>query len=82
MLFRSAISQKNAACFAYPVLVVLIYLYIGLFYFAWHPGWIIFLTIPLYYPFASYINSLIGKDWENDNSYDEKEGMGRDDGEE
>lgn len=78
----AAISQKNAACFAYPVLVVLIYLYIGLFYFAWHPGWIIFLTIPLYYPFASYINSLIGKDWENDNSYDEKEGMGRDDGEE
>ncbi|MCI8442286.1 MAG: hypothetical protein HFG27_07135 [Provencibacterium sp.] len=32
-----------------PIWVVLIYLYIGIFWNLWHPGWLIFFAIPLYY---------------------------------
>lgn len=45
----SAIEHRNGHLFAYPVLVVLIYLTMGFFYALWHPGWVIFLTVPLYY---------------------------------
>ena len=33
----------------YPVLVVVAYLVLGFVFHLWHPGWIIFLTIPLFY---------------------------------
>lgn len=35
--------------FPYPVLVTAVYLLLGFVFHLWHPGWIIFLTIPLYY---------------------------------
>lgn len=35
--------------FPYPLLVSLSYLVLGFFFHLWHPGWILFLTIPLYY---------------------------------
>lgn len=35
--------------FPYPVLVTALYLLMGVFLNWWHPGWIIFMTIPLYY---------------------------------
>lgn len=35
--------------FPYPILVVIIYLLIGFQFELWHPGWLLFLTIPLYY---------------------------------
>lgn len=35
--------------FPYPVLVTAAYLVLGFVFGAWHPGWIIFLTIPLFY---------------------------------
>lgn len=35
--------------FPYPVLLVFVYLVMGFFFKWWHPGWLIFLTIPLYY---------------------------------
>lgn len=35
--------------FTYPVLCVAIYLVLGLCFNLWHPGWIVFLTIPVYY---------------------------------
>ncbi|MDR0858446.1 MAG: helix-turn-helix domain-containing protein [Oscillospiraceae bacterium] len=34
---------------AFPLLVVTAYLLLGFFAGAWHPGWLIFLLIPLYY---------------------------------
>ena len=34
---------------AYPVLVVFSYLVTGFLLDNWHPGWLLFLTIPLYY---------------------------------
>lgn len=49
--------------FPYPVLCVFSYLVLGFIFGLWHPGWIIFLTIPLYYWIASII--------ENDPNYRE-----------
>ena len=35
--------------FPYPVFVTIAYLVLGFVFHQWHPGWIIFLTIPLFY---------------------------------
>ena len=35
--------------FPYPVLVTAVYLCLGVFLNLWHPGWLIFLTVPLHY---------------------------------
>ena len=56
-----AIVRKNASEFAYPVLVVMVYMYIGMVNELWHPGWIIFLTIPLYYFLSDFIRELCKK---------------------
>ncbi len=42
--------------FPYPVLAVLIYLILGFSYRWWHPGWLIFFTIPFYYWFAAAVD--------------------------
>jgi uncharacterized membrane protein (DUF2068 family) len=54
-----AIYNKDANVFAYPVLVALIYLVMGFYAHAWHPGWVVFLSIPIYYYCVSYIQSLM-----------------------
>ena len=56
-----AIARKNASEFAYPVLVVMVYMYIGMVNELWHPGWIIFLTIPLYYFLSDCFRKLCKK---------------------
>lgn len=62
-----AITKKKYDAFAYPVLVVFIYLLfgflnnLGYLHMAngwWHPGWVIFLTIPLYYTIGSSIRKV------------------------
>ena len=30
-----------------PIMVTLIYLILGFFFHLWHPGWLVFLAIPL-----------------------------------
>ena len=35
--------------FPYPVLVTVLYLLLGFAGHWWHPGWLVFLTIPIYY---------------------------------
>ncbi len=35
--------------FPYPALITMVYLVLGLCFSLWHPGWLLFLTIPLYY---------------------------------
>lgn len=42
-------AEKERMAFPYPCLVVLLYLLMGFSLKLWHPGWIIFLTIPIYY---------------------------------
>lgn len=41
--------------FPYPVLCVVVFLLLGFFFGWWHPGWLVFLTIPLYYWIARII---------------------------
>ncbi|MDE5984704.1 MAG: helix-turn-helix domain-containing protein [Eubacterium sp.] len=50
--FIAAVKTKNPSAFAYPVLVVTVYLTVGMFMSIWHPTWIMFLTIPIYYIIA------------------------------
>lgn len=40
--------------FPYPVLVVIVFLLLGFLGGWWHPGWMVFLTIPLYYCIAPF----------------------------
>lgn len=43
---------KALTKFPYPVLVAILYILAGFAFKAWHPLWIVFLTIPVYYHFA------------------------------
>jgi len=45
----SAIRSRRPSRFAYPVLVTALYLTAGMCFGRWHPEWIIFLTVPIYY---------------------------------
>ena len=40
--------------FPYPILAVIIYFILGYAFNLWHPGWLIFITIPLYYSIAAH----------------------------
>ncbi len=51
-----AVKLKNPVVFAYPVLVIGSYLSVGMLKGIWHPTWIMFLTIPIYYAIASLFN--------------------------
>ena len=44
--------------FPYPVLVAIAYIILGACFNLWHPGWLLFLTIPLYYLPASHRSPL------------------------
>ncbi len=44
----------------FPVLCIIIYIFLGVVGGFWHPGWMIFLGIPLYYALV-FITSRIGK---------------------
>lgn len=48
---REERSLFNAA--SYPVIITIVYLCLGFFLNMWHPGWLLFLTIPLFYLPAS-----------------------------
>jgi len=41
--------ERRRMRFPYPVFVTIAYLVLGFCFHWWHPAWIIFLTIPLYY---------------------------------
>lgn len=52
-----AIRKKRVNKFNYPVLVTLIYLFLGLATpHIWHPTWILFVSIPLFYIIANAID--------------------------
>ena len=41
--------RKHKSDASYPVVITVLYLVLGAFFNLWHPGWLIFLTIPLHY---------------------------------
>lgn len=53
------IRQKSFSGFAYPVFVTFVFLFFGMLFGIWHPLWIIYLTVPVYYPIASAIDKAI-----------------------
>ena len=42
--------------FPYPALVTFLYLVIGFCFGWWHPGWILFVTIPVYYAIPQFLD--------------------------
>ena len=42
-------TQEVLRRFPFPVLIVVAYLCLGFGFNLWHPGWLVFLLIPLYY---------------------------------
>jgi len=49
--------------FPFPVLVTIAYLIMGFGWRLWHPGWVVFLTIPLYY---FMVEAIFGKNPEEE----------------
>ncbi len=47
--------KRPLLTFPYPLLVALIYLVLGFCFHLWHPGWVVFFTIPFYYWIASVV---------------------------
>lgn len=45
--------KKALLRFPYPVFITLLYLWLGFMFRLWHPMWMLFLTIPLYYGMAA-----------------------------
>ena len=57
--FYSNGSKKNKdegfswSAFPYPIVATIIYFILGFVFNAWHPGWLIFLTVPIWAFFVS-----------------------------
>lgn len=51
---RKRISKLMHA-FPYPIFITMVYLALGFVIGLWHPGWLLFLTIPMYYMLADAI---------------------------
>lgn len=49
----------NWYMFPYPIIVVFAYILIGFFFNIWHPTWLLFLTIPVYYQLVT-VNRAVG----------------------
>ena len=57
--FVTAIEKKSLGVFAYPVFVAMVYCFLGMFLELWHPLWILFITIPVYYIIAGNVDKAI-----------------------
>lgn len=67
--FIEALRYHSFTKFAFPVLVVGLYVLFGMLYSAWHPEWVIFFAIPLYYSIFKPIDKLINEhDFKNGKS--------------
>ena len=51
--------KHRVHCFSYPLLVTAIYCFTGLAYGIWHPTWILFITIAVFYGVASPIDKVL-----------------------
>ena len=54
----SAIRRRCLSKFDYPVFVAGLYLVAGMCYGRWHPEWVMFLTVPVFYGIAEAIEKL------------------------
>ncbi len=63
----SAIQTKNPSAFCYPVFVVFLYLAIGFMFHVWHPTWILFITIPVFYVMCDSIKKTRAEKYSEEN---------------
>ena len=64
-----SIKMRNAKHFAYPFLITSLYCALGIFLGLWHPLWVLFITLPIYYMFVGIFNK--DKDDDEDDEDDE-----------
>lgn len=50
------LNKKKLLMFPYPVFITILYLVIGFSSGFWHPAWILYLTIPIYYCLVSSLD--------------------------
>lgn len=50
-----AVQEHNFFYVSYPTIIAMVYLFLGMWKGWWHPQWILFLTIPIYYGIAKII---------------------------
>ena len=63
-----SINTRKITAFCYPVAVTAAYCGFGMYYHIWHPLWLIFLTIPVFYIIFEPIDKIISK---NDTNFEE-----------
>lgn len=54
--------KKKLLMFPFPLVIAIIYIFIGVLSHRWHPYWLIFLLIPAYYEIVARITSSDGDD--------------------
>lgn len=77
--FVEALRKRSFCTFAFPVLVTGIYILFGMLYGAWHPEWVMFLAIPVYYSIFSPIDKAIRGHWSIDIESDDDDDDDEDD---
>ena len=73
------IFYRRMALLNYPCVVVGVYCFVGMFYGIWHPTWVMFLTIPVFYMIAERVDRMTRtRDYAViEDAYDKKEGKGK-----
>ena len=56
-----AISKRRVSHFALPPFVAAIYLFVGMYFGIWHPTWVVFLSIPVFYMIVKPIEEVFDK---------------------
>ena len=63
---------KNIKKLNIVFIAIMVYIPLGMLKDLWHPGWVVFLIIPVFYIFATIVNNVFGiKDDEEDDDDDE-----------
>ena len=69
----NAITKRRFSKFEYATLIILIYLYCGLYHGAWHPTWVMFFAVPILEGLANAIDRSKAKknaEPQNDDNYE------------
>ena len=61
MSIFEAIFKKQITKFLYPVFITALYLFLGMQFELWHPLWVLFLSIPLFYLIFNPIDKYVFK---------------------
>ncbi|MDD4531823.1 MAG: helix-turn-helix domain-containing protein [Bacilli bacterium] len=68
--FVDAFEHKSFSRITVPLLILFVYCMLGMMYSMWHPMWILFLIIPVYYIVVSPIDKLIKEHRKRRNAID------------